>query len=267
MRADFALKLGVAQNNRSETAIYFPHNIDFRGRAYTMHPNLSHLGSDLCRGLLKFAQTRPLGEHGLKWLRIQVANVYGGGVDKLPLDKREQFIIDNMQLISDSATNPLRGERWWLQAEDPWQCLAGCMELHKACQHQDPHEFESSLPVHQDGSCNGLQHYAALARDEEGGRAVNLLPSDAPQDVYKCAHFCCPGFPCRLLSLIFTTFSCALQGDRRSSQRCCHEGHVLRLAAGACRESPLPLLCMTFLALFRSPPRPHGWWSTSTASL
>lgn len=37
----------------------------------------------------------------------------------------------------------------------------------------------------QDGSCNGLQHYAALGRDLEGGKSVNLVPSDQPQDVYK----------------------------------------------------------------------------------
>ena len=37
----------------------------------------------------------------------------------------------------------------------------------------------------QDGSCNGLQHYAALARDQDGGRAVNLMPGDAPADVYR----------------------------------------------------------------------------------
>ena len=187
MRADFILKLSVAQKNKDETAIYFPHNIDFRGRAYTMHPHLNHLGSDICRGLLKFGETKPLGESGLRWLRIQVANVYGGGVDKLPLDQREQFAIDNIDLVSDAATNPLRGKRWWLNAEDPWQCLAACMELHQACLCPDPRTFESSLPVHQDGSCNGLQHYAALARDEEGGRAVNLLPGEAPADVYKCA--------------------------------------------------------------------------------
>jgi DNA-directed RNA polymerase, mitochondrial len=38
--------------------------------------------------------------------------------------------------------------------------------------------------VHQDGSCNGLQHYAALGRDLSGGSAVNLTPEDRPQDVY-----------------------------------------------------------------------------------
>lgn len=38
--------------------------------------------------------------------------------------------------------------------------------------------------MHQDGSCNGLQHYAALARDRGGGQAVNLLPGAQPADVY-----------------------------------------------------------------------------------
>lgn len=36
----------------------------------------------------------------------------------------------------------------------------------------------------QDGSCNGLQHYAALARDQSGAEAVNLVSSPAPADVY-----------------------------------------------------------------------------------
>lgn len=44
--------------------------------------------------------------------------------------------------------------------------------------------FLSHMTVHLDGSCNGLQHYAALGRDEEGAKAVNLVPADRPQDVY-----------------------------------------------------------------------------------
>jgi DNA-directed RNA polymerase len=35
-----------------------------------------------------------------------------------------------------------------------------------------------------DGSCNGLQHYAALGRDLVGGKAVNLCAAEEPQDVY-----------------------------------------------------------------------------------
>lgn len=38
--------------------------------------------------------------------------------------------------------------------------------------------------VHQDGSCNGLQHFAALGRDVDGAHSVNLSPAEIPQDVY-----------------------------------------------------------------------------------
>lgn len=44
--------------------------------------------------------------------------------------------------------------------------------------------FPSSLPVHVDGSCNGLQHYAALARDRSIARSVNLEPGDRVSDAY-----------------------------------------------------------------------------------
>lgn len=38
--------------------------------------------------------------------------------------------------------------------------------------------------MHVDGSCNGLQHYAALGLDVEGAVAVNLIDAEVPQDVY-----------------------------------------------------------------------------------
>ena len=57
--------------------IYFPMNLDFRGRVYPIPPHLNHLGNDLCRGLLAFSRKKPLGERGLFWLKIQVANLYG----------------------------------------------------------------------------------------------------------------------------------------------------------------------------------------------
>lgn len=44
--------------------------------------------------------------------------------------------------------------------------------------------YLSRFPIHQDGSCNGLQHYAALGRDKAGAISVNLAPSNIPQDVY-----------------------------------------------------------------------------------
>ena len=62
----------MAREFADEEAFYFPHSLDFRGRAYPMHPHLNHLGNDLCRGVLSFAEARPLGRNGLGWLYVQV---------------------------------------------------------------------------------------------------------------------------------------------------------------------------------------------------
>lgn len=42
----------------------------------------------------------------------------------------------------------------------------------------------SRIPVHQDGTCNGLQHYAAMGRDLEGAKQVNLVNLERPGDIY-----------------------------------------------------------------------------------
>ena len=71
-----------------------------------------------------------------------------------------------------------------MKADEPWQALATCKEIVAAIESGDPVSFRSGLPIHMDGSCNGLQHYAALARDEEGAKQVNLIRASQPQDVY-----------------------------------------------------------------------------------
>lgn len=174
-------QIEIARSMRNEK-FYFPHNMDFRGRAYPVPPLLNHMGADHCRGLLKFGEAKELGERGLKWLKVHLANVFG--YDKASLIERERFADDHRDDIYDSAANPLEGKRWWLDAEDPWQTLAACIEMKNAWDSPDPTKFMSSLTVHQDGTCNGLQHYAALGGDEWGARQVNLEPGDRPSDVY-----------------------------------------------------------------------------------
>ncbi|GLU10880.1 hypothetical protein SLE2022_276580 [Rubroshorea leprosula] len=183
-RCDTELKLAVARKMKDEEGFYYPHNLDFRGRAYPMHPYLNHLGSDLCRGILEFADGRPLGKLGLHWLKIHLANLYAGGVDKLSHEGRVAFAENHLDDIFDSADKPLEGKRWWLKAEDPFQCLAVCIDLAEALRSSSPETYVSHIPVHQDGSCNGLQHYAALGRDKLGAAAVNLVAGEKPADVY-----------------------------------------------------------------------------------
>ncbi|KAI9027154.1 hypothetical protein CLU79DRAFT_812057 [Phycomyces nitens] len=162
--------------------MYFPHNMDFRGRAYPIPPTLNHLGNDLCRGLLHFDTAKPLGSNGWRWLKIHLANLYG--YDKHSFTERENFTEEHIKDIFDSVDNPLTGNKWWLNAENPWQCLSACYEVAAAYRSGTPESFPSQLPVHQDGTCNGLQHYAALGGDLAGAKAVNLAPSDRPADVY-----------------------------------------------------------------------------------
>ncbi|KAJ5952609.1 uncharacterized protein N7479_011022 [Penicillium vulpinum] len=174
-------QLEVARAFRKEV-FYLPHNMDFRGRAYPLPPYLNQMGADNSRGLLLFDNGKVLGTSGMRWLKIQIANLFG--FDKASMSEREQFTMDNLDDVLDSANMGLHGRRWWLKAEDPWQLLAACCELRNALQLSDPTEYVSHLPVHQDGSCNGLQHYAALGGDRVGAQQVNLEPSDRPSDVY-----------------------------------------------------------------------------------
>jgi len=76
LRCSLLLKLNQAEQFRSYDKIYFPYNLDFRGRAYPVPPHLSNVGSDLSRGLLVFSESKPLGKRGLYWLKVRELNFY-----------------------------------------------------------------------------------------------------------------------------------------------------------------------------------------------
>ena len=77
LRSDFHFKLSIARNFGKLDRFFYPHNLDFRGRVYTVPPHLNHIGNDLSRGLLLFAEGKKLGDNGLKWLKIHCANLLG----------------------------------------------------------------------------------------------------------------------------------------------------------------------------------------------
>lgn len=161
--------------------LYHCYMLDFRGRVYTFSP-LTHYGSDLTRSLFLFWKSQPLGENGFYWVKYQLASLFG-------IKNCEEFYEENKQNIIDSAMNPLDGSRWWMKADKPFCALSVCFEIKNILDFQESgnniEDYLSRLPIHQDGSCNGLQHYAALATDENGGRAVNLIGvGDSKQDVY-----------------------------------------------------------------------------------
>lgn len=185
--------LAAAHAVRDEPEVYFPYNVDFRGRLYPIAGYLSPQGSDLAKGLLTFAKGKPLGKDGAAWLAIHGANKLdttpdGYKISRAPLVERVQWIQAHTQDILDVADDPFTNH-WWADADKPLQFLAFCCEwaaLYCWCAEGGATaDFVSSLPVAADGSCNGIQHFSAMFRDPVGGAAVNLIPSDRPQDVYQ----------------------------------------------------------------------------------
>jgi DNA-directed RNA polymerase len=173
--------IDIAERMQKYPAIYFPHTLDYRGRVYPVPAYLHPQGDDVAKGLLMFADGKPLGEHGAKWLAIHGANSWGNNVDKLPFKQRLEWIRSNTHLILESASEPLK-TAFWRDAEDPYQFLAFCKEWQGY--QQQGKNFVSHLSINLDGSCNGLQHLSSLMKDSIGGSFVNLLPSESPHDVY-----------------------------------------------------------------------------------
>lgn len=164
--------------------IYFPHGVDFRGRTYPFSTPLSHHSQDVVRSLLMMWHANPLGTNGFQWLKYHLGALYGL---VLPFDERLRFVETHMDEILDSAANPFEGKGWWKSGQKPFQTLALCFEIASIKAFVEKgnkiENYPCRIMVHLDGSCNGLQHYSALGRDIEGGKAVNLIPSDPENKV------------------------------------------------------------------------------------
>lgn len=184
-RIGFNMMLGVAGRYAEFERIYFPYQLDFRGRVYAV-PHMNPQGADHTKALLRFAEGKPLGPEGWKWLAIQGSNLAGN--DKVSLEDRVNWVLDNEDEILACAADPFANRGWCtsiagVKIDSPWQFLAFCFEW--AGYYKEGEEFVSRIPVAMDGSCSGIQHFSAMLRDEKGGSAVNLIPQDLPADVYR----------------------------------------------------------------------------------
>ncbi|QFR42352.1 RNA polymerase [Pantoea phage vB_PagP-SK1] len=178
-RLSMEFMLSQANKFANYKAIWFPQNMDWRGRVYAV-PMFNPQGNDMTKGLLTFAQGKPIGEDGFYWLKIHGANT--AGVDKVPFPQRIKFVEDNHTNIMECAKAPLENT-WWAEQDSPFCFLAFCFEYAGVINHGL--SYNCSLPLAFDGSCSGIQHFSAMLRDEIGGKAVNLLPSAEVQDIYR----------------------------------------------------------------------------------
>jgi DNA-directed RNA polymerase len=168
--------------------MWFTYKLDFRGRMYARESWLNPQGSDMSRGLLKFHRGVPLGARGMYWLQVHVANTFGH--DKVSFDDRIEWCKKHADLIKAVAEDPVSCTGWHV-ADSPVQFLAACKELSRAWKVGET--YVSHIPVMFDGTCNGLQHLAAMTRDKQVGDMVNLTPSAAPKSIYEMVAVKCNG--------------------------------------------------------------------------
>ena len=161
-------------------AIWFPYNMDWRGRVYAV-PMFNPQGNDMQKGLLTLAVGKPIGADGFKWLKVHGANC--AGVDKVTFEERIKWVEDNHDNIMAAAKAPMDNIEWWGKLDSPFCFLAFCFEYAGVMHHGL--SYSCSLPIAFDGSCSGIQHFSAMLRDHIGGHAVNLTPSGKVQDIYR----------------------------------------------------------------------------------
>lgn len=176
-------ELEIAQEPNANGPLWFAHRVDFRGRMYPEGSALNPQGSDLARSLLRFHRGKPIGNgRGPFWLAAQVAKAFGR--DKLSWDDRVAWTHTNEDMITRIANDPLGNRRLWKKESDKlWAALAAAREW--TDYRATGSTFVTTLPIFIDGTCNGLQHYAALSGDTDLARLVNLEPEELPQDIYR----------------------------------------------------------------------------------
>ena len=178
---------------------------DYRGRLYYNETFLNFQGSDKARGILEFAEPKPMTENGKWWLAIHTASAFNESydiseipewceedyasylaeqklesiaVDKMTLSDRVRWLENNYEMILNHG----RDLTFSNIAEKRVSFLAACLEWYNIEKYGD--DWLSCLPIGIDGSNNGWQHLGAISKDSETGELVGLVPVDIQRDFY-----------------------------------------------------------------------------------
>ena len=190
---------------------WHPWFCDWRGRFNTRVNELSPQGDDLSKATLLFAEWKELGKNGKYWLYVRAYDLLHKIITpdevKQPIfDDQERWVVKHLDEIlamgrklnrgvSDSDLSPLLDK---LEVTKPgrkseiFQRIAFLIEftrIHREYRsnNQDWSKVKSGLPIHLDASCNGFQHIAALTRNRDLAKSVNILnyPEMRKGDLYQ----------------------------------------------------------------------------------
>ncbi len=160
---------------------------DSRGRFYPLAAFLSEISSDNGKGMLTFAEGKPLGPTGRDELYHTICNHLGE--DKLSHEAKVKFVENKYYEFVSMGRDP-KTNKAWMAADAPFQLLSAVIELAELDEHfvacGKTEDFISHTINPRDGSNNGLGWLLSLAKDDKNGHLVNLKPTKdgKPGDLY-----------------------------------------------------------------------------------
>ena len=174
----------IADNYKNKPFSFYL-TFDYRTREYYRGGLITPQGPDWQKAILDFSQPMLIGKNGKSALRIAAANAYG--IKGSMVDRLQWAATNAASMGCDTlATSELNAG-----ASDPWQFARLSIELYLLDQWIDQGNAEDQFPsqavCHADGSCNGLQHGAALTGNRKTAKLTNCCASTRdkePEDAY-----------------------------------------------------------------------------------
>jgi DNA-directed RNA polymerase, mitochondrial len=157
---------------------YITTNSDWRGRIYTQSSYLNYQGNELSSSLIAFYKGEKLNESGYMYLKIYGANCYDyKNISKNVYEQRLKWVDENLENIL--AIKP----EFMLKSKSPLLFAAFCLNI--KYNNSDPKAIIYT-PVFLDATCSGIQHLAAILKDFDLGKNVNLVDTtnDKVIDIY-----------------------------------------------------------------------------------
>jgi len=192
-KSAFEINLGTGDQMLQQGRFVCPLRFDFRGRIYPA-TQFNILGNSAIRSLFLFADGEETNEAGaaqaLPMLLQYVASCRGA---RGTFIAKVQWTAGDRAFAAWAADAALDREQWpalvqRLEQEkikDPFPFLAGCLELARLnAALATGSKYTARLPLFLDFTSSGPQHLCLMSRDEFGGARVNLVPADAPRDLY-----------------------------------------------------------------------------------
>jgi DNA-directed RNA polymerase len=173
------IERGLSALEQTPTPCWFAHDLDDRGRVYTVNRVASHQGQDYEKAAVSFRGGEQLDVDGFEWLLWGMAGHWGTG--RAGWAERVAWGMRHLEMAVAVADAPLDQLDLWQDAKDPWQFLQAARAV--ASWLDDPSR-PIGCPVRMDQTTSGCGIIAALLRDRWLGRECNLW-GDTGHDLYE----------------------------------------------------------------------------------